>query len=244
MPARQRSLDWVPCPKCGSGKTLRFGRGLMGFASLVMGSCMLWIPVVGWVLAPVFFLVAVGLWISAAVPSAKVTFQCQSCKQWFSIPKSDLRAADSGADVHGDTVARRIPTWVGALILIGIASAILLIPAAEGPPSAPDPGPSATDASFERIGGQGMVDFVIATAELSSNRAALENRMRNFCDKQRDQFCQVMVWTNRAHAARALPMTDAQLNAQFAQYNRNRSTGYDCFMLLRRGEPRFSSSGC
>ncbi len=97
MPGRPRSLDWAPCPKCGSAKTLKFGRGLMGFGSLVMGSCMLWIPIVGWILAPIFFLVALGLWISAAFPSAKITFQCQACKQWFKIPRTDLDSVRTGA---------------------------------------------------------------------------------------------------------------------------------------------------
>jgi uncharacterized membrane protein len=69
----------------------------MGFGSLVMGSCMLWIPIVGWILAPLFFLVALGLWISSAFPSAKVTFQCQSCKQWFKVPKTELESIGTGA---------------------------------------------------------------------------------------------------------------------------------------------------
>ena len=97
MPTRERSSTWTPCPKCGSAKTQKMGPGLMGFASLVMGSCMLWIPVIGWVLAPIFFLVAVALWISAALPSSKVLFHCQSCKQWFRILKSDLAQDDKGA---------------------------------------------------------------------------------------------------------------------------------------------------
>jgi len=110
--------------------------------------------------------------------------------------------------------------------------------------AAPQSGPPATDSTFDRIGGQGMVDFVVASGTLTSNAPALEERMRNFCDKQRGDFCQVMVWANRARAPQALPMTSGQLNAQVAQYNRNRHTGYDCFMLLRRGSPAVSSSGC
>ena len=89
-PTRRRSADWVPCPKCGSAKTQRIGPGAMGFFSLVMGSCLLWIPIIGWVLAPIFFLGALLLWISALLPSGKVSFQCQSCKGWFSVPKGDL----------------------------------------------------------------------------------------------------------------------------------------------------------
>ncbi len=62
----------------------------MGFASLVMGSCLLWIPVVGWVLGPIMILVAVAFWVSALIPRGKISFQCQSCKKWFTVPKADL----------------------------------------------------------------------------------------------------------------------------------------------------------
>src|SRR5438876_129135 len=112
-------------PKCGSAKSQQIGRGLMGFGSLVMGSCLLWIPVIGWILAPVFFLAAVALWVSAALPSAKVSFHCQSCKQWFTIPKSELARSEAGARSLGARVATKIPTWLGTLILVAIAVAIL-----------------------------------------------------------------------------------------------------------------------
>lgn len=91
-PTRERSGEWVPCPKCGSAKTQRMGRGLMGFISFATGSCMLWIPVIGWVLAPILFVVAVVLWISALLPSSKISFRCQSCKEWFTVPREDLPA--------------------------------------------------------------------------------------------------------------------------------------------------------
>ena len=97
MPTRERSASWLPCPKCGSAKTQKMiGRGEMGFALFLGGSCMLWIPVVGWVLAPLFFLLAVALWISTALPSAQLHFLCQSCKERFTVPKSALASNDTG----------------------------------------------------------------------------------------------------------------------------------------------------
>lgn len=79
-----------PPGKCGSAKTQKMGRGLMGFISFATGSCMLWIPVIGWVLAPILFVVAVVLWISALLPSSKISFRCQSCKEWFTVPREEL----------------------------------------------------------------------------------------------------------------------------------------------------------
>ena len=58
-PTREKSGDWVPCTKCGSAKTQRFGKGLMGFVSFMMSGCVMWIPVIGWVLAPIFLVSAV-----------------------------------------------------------------------------------------------------------------------------------------------------------------------------------------
>lgn len=93
-PTRQRSGDWVPCPKCGSANTRKIGPGLMGFASLIMGSCLLWIPIVGWVLAPIAFILGLFFWVSALIPSGRVSFQCQACKQWFTVRRSELTASD------------------------------------------------------------------------------------------------------------------------------------------------------
>ena len=89
-PTWQRSGDWVPCPKCGSAKTHKIGPGLIGFFSLIMSGCMLWIPVVGWVLAPIFFILAVFFWLYALIPSGRFSFHCQACKQWFTVRKNEV----------------------------------------------------------------------------------------------------------------------------------------------------------
>ena len=60
-----------------------------------MGGCMIWIPVIGWILAPLFFVAAVVFWVIALLPSGKVSFQCTSCKQWFTVAKTDLPKAGS-----------------------------------------------------------------------------------------------------------------------------------------------------
>ena len=64
----------------------------MGFISFATGGCLLWIPIIGWVMAPILFLLALFFWISALVPSGRVSFQCQACKQWFTVKKSELTA--------------------------------------------------------------------------------------------------------------------------------------------------------
>ena len=89
-PARAKAHDWQPCPNCGSPNTRRIGPGLLGFASLMMSGCLIWSPILGWILAPVFFVLAFVFWIWALIPKGRVSFQCQACKQWFTVPKADL----------------------------------------------------------------------------------------------------------------------------------------------------------
>lgn len=91
-PARAKTGDWIPCPKCGSANTRKIGPGIMGFASFFTGGCLLWIPIIGWVLAPFAFLAAIVFWVMALIPSGRISFQCQGCKQWFSVAKSELPA--------------------------------------------------------------------------------------------------------------------------------------------------------
>jgi hypothetical protein len=106
-PTREKSGDWMPCPKCGSSKTQKIGPGLMGFVSLVMASCLLWIPVIGWVLGPILFLLAVGLWVSALIPSGRISFRCEACKQWFTIRKRDLPTGGrAGAVPEGEEAGK------------------------------------------------------------------------------------------------------------------------------------------
>ena len=90
VPGRKISTDWIPCPKCGSAKTRRTGYGVWGWASFAMGGCLLWIPVIGWILAPFFLIFALALWITSILPSGNAIFNCQSCNETFKIPKSEL----------------------------------------------------------------------------------------------------------------------------------------------------------
>jgi hypothetical protein len=115
------------------------------------------------------------------------------------------------------------------------------LPAVTAPVAIPE-----VDSSFRRVGGQGMMDFVVADKTLSENHPALERRMRNFCDLRRPGpgWCQVMIWVKASMVPKHLPMSDRQVNAQVAVYTRNPATGHDCFMLLRKGEEYEHSGRC
>jgi hypothetical protein len=89
-PAREKTKAWVPCQKCGSANTKKVGPGLLGFIFFFTGSCFIWIPIIGWVLAPFCFLAAVVFWVFALIPSGRISFQCNECKGWFTVRKNEL----------------------------------------------------------------------------------------------------------------------------------------------------------
>lgn len=89
-PARRPSEDWSPCVHCGSAITQQIGAGAIVLASIAGAGCMIWIPVIGWILAPILLLIAMVAVLSAVIPSGKLAFQCRDCKKWFTRPKSEL----------------------------------------------------------------------------------------------------------------------------------------------------------
>lgn len=89
-PARRPSKEWFPCVHCGSARTQQIGAGAIALASFAGAGCMIWIPVIGWILAPLLFLVAIVAVLSAVIPSSKLVFQCRDCNKWFTRPKSEL----------------------------------------------------------------------------------------------------------------------------------------------------------
>jgi len=115
-------------------------------------------------------------------------------------------------------------------------------------PSSPSTFPTvpAEDASFWRIRGQGMIDFVVISKDLSRNKVTLERRVKNFCDLRRgpSSFCWVLIWLKPSMVPRDIPMSDKQQHAQFAVYTRNPTSGYDCLQLLRKGDEYWHSGRC
>lgn len=61
--------------------------GLVGLIALLAGVCVLWLPVVGWVLAPFLFVFAAILWGLAVHWRRRWTYQCQVCDAWFTVQK-------------------------------------------------------------------------------------------------------------------------------------------------------------
>lgn len=143
--------------------------------------------------------------------------------------------------------------WIAThitLLTIGLSCSV------ESPSPEPSEGAESTaraerkpvpkDDRLKIVRSQGQVDFALMSGEASEDAGLMERLSRLHCNQRRPEFCRVMIWKDASSVPRSLPMSDAQLMAQVAQYNRNRQTAYDCFFLMKKGEMVDSSrsEGC
>lgn len=91
----------------------------------------------------------------------------------------------------------------------------------------PDAGPQAEPAAapapeFIAMGGQNTWAMIPpADADPAQFNAWAKDRCGD------GDFCKVFAWTDRVNAARAFPMTDAELETLAFSYGVNRNTGYE-----------------
>jgi len=92
--------------------------------------------------------------------------------------------------------------------------------------------------------GQYFNDFCLATGILVNDPEKLELAMREFCKNKETDFCDINAWADKENVPVSYPLTDSQIATQLAQYKKNNTTGYDCFILFQNGEQKYRSSGC
>jgi predicted RNA-binding Zn-ribbon protein involved in translation (DUF1610 family) len=75
------------CPHCGSAETARSSFGQLAAAALVIGSCAMWVPIVGWIVAPLAFLAMGVLGLMALLPGVfpftRRLRRCRSCNTFY-----------------------------------------------------------------------------------------------------------------------------------------------------------------
>lgn len=94
----------------------------------------------------------------------------------------------------------------------------------------------ADELTFKRVGGQGQMDFVVISGKLTKDAIALKAAAHDYADKHRKDWCKILIWTDAKKAVRRLPLSDAQLNNQYASYERNSATGLGRLRLMKNGE--------
>ncbi len=95
--------------------------------------------------------------------------------------------------------------------------------------------PAAIAGELTRVGGQGEMDFVVVPSDLQKNSKLLKMACRRYANKHCDYFCKMLMWTDKKQVPKRLPMSDQQLETQFASYDFNLSTGLNRLRILRRG---------
>jgi hypothetical protein len=84
-----------------------------------------------------------------------------------------------------------------------------------------------SDSGVKQIGVSAGVHFVVVAVRLARSDDELRRVAHTLCAGER--VCAVRFWTNEAHAARQLPMTDEQGQFEIASFSVNRNTGQDDF---------------
>lgn len=91
-----KNKAYTECPKCGQQALITTtSSGLIGLGviTLLARGCLIWIPVLGWVCAPVAFIlgfafIVLGI-ISAIIGGAKI--ECEHCKSKYKLTKSEYK---------------------------------------------------------------------------------------------------------------------------------------------------------
>ena|SRR6266480_4484827 len=135
----------------------------------------------------------------------------------------------------------KIPSWLGVLILVVIAVAILSVPSGKVSKSRPAVSqtakavaPSAVRENWELVRTQAMTKLVYVTKAKEADRTVYQDAIRSLCTA--GEYCYIGFWSTRGLVPSHMPMSDAEAEAQVASYTRNPSTGFDEFLLTCRIE--------
>ena len=91
-----KNKSYIECPKCGKQAKITSVSSTcytIGVASLLAGGCLLWIPIIGWIGAPLAFILGtiflvIGI-IAAMIGGAVI--QCSHCNSTYNLTKSEYK---------------------------------------------------------------------------------------------------------------------------------------------------------
>lgn len=92
-----------------------------------------------------------------------------------------------------------------------------------------------SSAELTKVGGHGEIDFVLVPKELQRDSRLLKMACRRYTHRHTDYFCKLLMWTDKKLVPKHLPMSNAQLKAQFACYDFNLSTGLNRLRIMSNG---------
>ena len=81
---------------------------------------------------------------------------------------------------------------------------------------------------------QGMMKLVLVTKPKERDRSIYQDAIKSLCTP--GEYCYVLFWSSRASVPKRIPMSDAQAQAQVANYTHNPTTHFDEFLMTCRIE--------
>ena len=96
-----KNKSYIECPKCGKQAKITSVSSTcytIGVASLLAGGCLLWIPVLGWICAPLAFLIGIVFIVLGIISSltAGVIVECENCKTKYTLTKEEYKKYKKG----------------------------------------------------------------------------------------------------------------------------------------------------
>lgn len=95
--------------------------------------------------------------------------------------------------------------------------------------------PSFALTELVKVGGQGEIDFVLVPVELQNDRHLLKMACRRYTYSHTDYFCKMLMWKDKKHIPKKLPMNDIQLKQQFGCYDFNLRTKLNRLRIMKNG---------
>ena len=96
-----KNKSYIECPKCGKQAKITSASSTcytIGVASLLAGGCLLWIPVLGWICAPLAFLIGIVFIVLGIISSltAGAIVECENCKTKYTLTKEEYKKYKKG----------------------------------------------------------------------------------------------------------------------------------------------------
>lgn len=93
--------------------------------------------------------------------------------------------------------------------------------------------PTVEQPTYVEVGSQGKEHFIVIDSKYNTDKETLRSLSNTICGSQ--DVCIVIFWNDKSLAATVLPLTDEQVNAEVAWYNRNKNSGNDELLLCKNG---------
>lgn len=91
-----KNKSYIECPKCGKQATIKSASSIFFSAGAILwlaGGCLLWIPIIGWIGAPLAFILGTIFLVIGiiAVIVGGAVIQCSHCNSTYNLTKSEYK---------------------------------------------------------------------------------------------------------------------------------------------------------